>query len=204
MIRLLVASLLVFGACAPERVELDQHVLLSAPELSGISIGMPVDEFLEAFPDAELARYSGFSKSWPAGVATYGFSKPCFSDWQPEENCPVRGHLEYVEMWYNLEAAEGQTLFIETWGEFFEPFSEPSSCRDFDVAGSSRGDGSPVETGTGKSAHWDDESGLWATLAGWTSPDVSLDSIQVQYRVGSGKHEHRPHGPGDRSCRPGA
>lgn len=190
--------------CSPERSPpISDHVRIPpVSRMDGVTLGMDAEEFRALYPRLNLARYEGYSDSTAALKATFVFTDPCTYDSTQEEDCPVRGRLQHVDVLFAWERAGGQTLFVETWGEFFNVFREPVYCHRYDTryseGGSSPRDGGAVV------AHWDDDSGLWATLTEHTVPRLSPDSAQTSYRIGWGRHSHVVTEAGLRGCEAGA
>ena len=189
------------AGCSPEPIPVSDHVrVLPVSGMEGVALGMKPEELLSLRPGLALARYAGYSDSAPAHRTTFGFSDPCYSDWLPEDECPVRGRLEYIEVEFGREAAGGQTLFVEHWGEFFDGPADPVYCIEY----------RPFPDAGGVEAHWDDDSGLWATLREVSWPTGAPDSARTSYRIGMGEHaplgaasvETSP-GPWPGTCEPG-
>lgn len=195
-------GLLVYFAmgCAPEvSPPISDHV--AVPPLSrmgGVTLGMEAEDFRALYPEMNLARYEGYSDSTPAWTATFTFTDPCASDSTPEERCRVRGRLQHVDVSFAWEGAGGQTLFVETWGEIFNVFREPVYCHRYDTR-YAPGGSSIVDSGA-TIVHWDDDSGLWATLTEHTLPRVAPERAQTSYRIGWGRHSHVVTEAGLRSC----
>lgn len=161
-------------------VPVTEHVRVHPiSQLKGVALGMSAAELRAVRTELSLARYEGYAESGPGHRITFGFSDPCSTDWQPEAECPVRGRLEYIAVEFGWETAEGQTLFVETWGEFFDDFAEPAHCVEWVSLG-----GRTVE------AHWEDESGLWAKLRERRVPAASPDSARTSFWIGRGDHGH--------------
>lgn len=181
-------ALCVLACSPPMSPPTSDHVRIGPlSRVDGVSIGMDASDFRSIYPELDLARYEGYSDSTSAMKTTFVFSDPCNSDSGPDEDCPVRGKLRYVDVVFGWEDAGGQTLFVETWGEIFKVYREPVYCYRRDVR--FQEDRTTLQ-GMARLAHWDDESGLWATLSELTVPDRSPYSARTRYRIGWGEHTH--------------
>ncbi len=163
-----------------------EHVqVLPVSEMDGVAMGMAARDLHALYPSISVAPYAGYSDSTAAFTTTFMVSRPCASDARPFDDCPVRGTLEYIEVEFGWEEAEGQTVFIETWGEFFAGVVEPTYCYQRAIRFAPGGD-----SGQATVAHWDDESGFWAILRQDAVGSAGADSVRTSYRIGWGPHDH--------------
>lgn len=153
--------------------------------MDGVAMGMAAKDLHALYPSLSVAPYAGYSDSTAAFTTTFLVSRPCASDARPFDECPVRGTLESIEVEFGWEEAEGQTLFVETWGEFFAGVVEPTYCYLQAIRFSPGGD-----SGQAMVAHWDDGSGFWAILRQHTRRRPGADSARTSYRIGWGPHAH--------------
>lgn len=187
------------GACTPmPSPEIGDHI--QAPPLHafpGVAIGTSAREFRSLHPDLLFMPRTGYADSTSYAKTTFVFTDPCGVDSRSEEDCPVRGTLAYIDVEFGFESADRPTLFMELWGAVFRDSSAPVYCYRTS-AQEAGGDGS-LE-GRELVAHWDSESGFWATLKKLSFPGEVSDSARTSYRIGWGEHSHDVAVPNHTPC----
>lgn len=177
------------ASCTPEpSPPLGDHI--QAPPLHafpGVAIGMSAREFRSLHPDLLFVPYTGYADSTSYAKTTFLFTDPCGVDSRPEEDCPVRGTLAYIDVVIGPEPVDGPTLFMELWGAVFRDASGPVYCYRTSVQ---EAGGRGSLEGREIVAHWDSESGFWATLKKRSFPREVPDSARTSYRIGWGEHSH--------------